>query len=93
MEKNKDFDSLEKFLDILIHAKGIKIINTDIQDDKKIISILKSKKPALDFDDGLHYFICKSLNLKIVSFDRHFDKTDIRRLEPKDVTTKNPPTL
>ncbi len=42
-------------------------------------------KVGLDFDDGLHYYYAKKIGLKLISFDKDFDKTDIKRLEPRDV--------
>ena len=44
-----------------------------------------AKRLNLDFDDAINYFICKSLKLGIVSFDKHFDKTDIKRVEPASI--------
>ena len=41
---------------------------------------------GLDFDDTLNYYIVKKYKLEgIVSFNKHFDKTDIRRLEPSEI--------
>lgn len=41
-----------------------------------------SEKFNLDFDDAYQYFITKKFNLQIVSFDKDFDTTDIKRIEP-----------
>ncbi|MEM2998687.1 MAG: PIN domain-containing protein [Thermoproteota archaeon] len=42
-------------------------------------------KMKLDFDDALQYFVAKKLGVEVVvSFDRHFDKTDVERKEPRD---------
>ena len=44
------------------------------------------KEFDLDFDDAINYYIVKKYKMKsIVSFDRHFDKTDIESVEPVDV--------
>ena len=54
-----------------------------------ILSILVSKlndvkinaeKFNLDFEDSYQYTIAKNYDLKLVSFDKDFDKTDIKRL-------------
>lgn len=52
------------------------------------ISILKLKdvkinaeKFNLDFEDAYQYTIAKNYDLKLVSFDKDFDKTDIKRIE------------
>lgn len=84
--REKKAEDLEKFLEILAHAKGIKLISTSVADDREILQSMK--KTRLDLDDAINYYICKSLNLKIVSFDSDFDKTDIKRLEPKDVKSR-----
>lgn len=83
LSKNKKAEALGKFLDIIKYSRGIKIISTDVGDDRKIIELMKIFN--LDFDDALHYYICKNMNLKIISFDKHFDKTDVKRLEPKEI--------
>ena len=44
------------------------------------------EKIGLDFDDTLQYYVAKKLGVDaLVSFDKHFDKVDIRRLEPRDL--------
>jgi len=41
---------------------------------------------GLDFDDGLQYFIARKVGAEaVVSFDRHFDRTDLRRVEPAEI--------
>lgn len=40
---------------------------------------------SLDFDDAYQYTIAKIYNLQIVSFDKDFDKTDIKRKEPSEL--------
>ncbi len=40
----------------------------------------------MDFDDALNYYIVKKYKMEgIVSFDKHFDKTDTKRLEPSEI--------
>src|SRR3989338_4578999 len=80
LSRDKKIDELKNFLAIIRSSKGIKIINSDITDDEQIIDLMK--KYNLDFDDALHCYICKLYNLKLISFDKHFDKTPIKRLEP-----------
>ncbi|MCD6469816.1 PIN domain-containing protein [Candidatus Bathyarchaeota archaeon] len=42
-------------------------------------------KIKLDFYDALQYYLAKKLGAEaIVSYDKHFDATDIRRKEPSD---------
>jgi len=39
----------------------------------------------LDFDDALQYYYANKTGIKIISFDKDFDKTNIQRIEPKDI--------
>jgi len=40
----------------------------------------------LDFDDALQSYIAKKLGVKIVSFDKHFDKVKgLDRVTPEDI--------
>lgn len=36
----------------------------------------------LDFDDAYQYAIAKKYQLQLVSFDKDFDKTELKRIEP-----------
>lgn len=38
----------------------------------------------LDFDDKLHYYLAKKKKLQLISYDTDFDKTDLKRLTPKE---------
>jgi len=39
----------------------------------------------LDFDDAYQYVSAKKYDLQFLSFDKDFDKTDIKRKEPIDI--------
>ncbi|MGC9178904.1 MAG: PIN domain-containing protein [Vulcanisaeta sp.] len=65
--------------------RGLVIIDLPLEEE--IMAAELAAKVDLDFDDGLHYYYAKRMGLKIVSFDGDFDRTDIGRLEPKDVKT------
>lgn len=83
LTRNEKITELQKFLDILRHAEGIKILNTDFTDDKLILENMKKWK--LDFDDSIQYYLCKTHELTMVSFDDDFDATDLKRVEPQNV--------
>ncbi|HOE18785.1 MAG TPA: PIN domain-containing protein [Syntrophorhabdaceae bacterium] len=87
LERSKKIDMLKVFLRDINDSKGLKRMDTTTMEE--LFAVQLTKKTGLDFDDALHYFICKSFGLKVVSFDKHFDKTDIKRLEPKDVLKKS----
>ncbi len=76
-------DLLISFIEQLSNFKGLTIYPTNLEEEYEIAQL--TKKLKLDFDDSLHYYVAKKLNLQLVSFDRHFDKVDIARKEPKDI--------
>lgn len=80
MERTGRHDHLLEFLKDVDSAKGLKRFDTTTLDELEALRISKTLK--LDFDDAIQYFICKTHNLKIVSFDQHFDNKDITRIEP-----------
>ena len=47
--------------------------------------VKSSQKYNLDFDDAYQYTLAKKRGFKIVSFDKDFDKTDIKRMEPQQL--------
>ena len=51
------------------------------------IQILCKEQPEfnLDFDDAYQYQVAKVYSCTLISFDKDFDKTDIIRIEPKNV--------
>ncbi len=51
------------------------------------------KKFNLDFDDTIDYYIVKKYKMEgIVSFDKRFDRTDIKRVELVDLLQRYPKT-
>ncbi|MBI4746452.1 MAG: type II toxin-antitoxin system VapC family toxin [Deltaproteobacteria bacterium] len=83
MERTGRHDLLLEFLKDVDSAKGLRRFDTTTLDELDALRLGKSVK--LDFDDSIQYFICETHNLKIISFDRHFDNKDIMRIEPIDV--------
>ena len=79
MTKNVKIAELLEFLSDIASSKIIRI-ETNSEDEMNALNAMAKLK--LDFDDGLQYYACKKYNLKIISYDKHFDKTSIKRLEP-----------
>lgn len=75
--------ALVSFIESIRGFKGLTVYPTDLEEEYEISKL--SKKIKLDFDDSLHYYVAKKLSLDLVSFDKHFDKTDLKRKEPKDI--------
>ena len=44
-----------------------------------------SKEFKLDFDDAYQYCLAKTYSLQLISFDKDFDRTDIKRKEPQEL--------
>jgi len=79
-----DPNSLATFLGNLEHSAGLSIYDTNLSDE--MAAALITQKIDLDFDDTLQYYVAKKLGVDaLVSFDKHFDKVDIRRIEPRDL--------
>ena len=82
MIRNDRIDKLIEFLSDIISSKIIRL-DTNTNDELNVIRAMKKLK--LDFDDSLQFHVCQKNDLKIISYDKHFDKTTIKRLEPNDV--------
>ena len=67
-----------------IIANNTEILSIDINSLKDLIPI--SIKYNLDYDDAYQYLIAEKYDLKIVSFDKDFDRTEKGRIEPKMIT-------
>jgi len=74
---------LIRFLNDLRAFVGLRVINTSL-DDKLHIAQL-AKQMNFGFDDAYQYYAARLHNLKIVSFDRDFDKGEIQRVEPSQI--------
>ncbi|MFA4701995.1 PIN domain-containing protein [Pyrococcus kukulkanii] len=62
---------------------GVTLLRLSLFDLDDVIKA--SKKFNLDFDDAYQYTLAKKYNLKIVSFDSDFDKTDLGRVSPNNI--------
>ena len=74
---------VSKFLSEILTWHGLTIIDLSVEEENMASDI--ANNIGLDFDDGLQYYYAKKVKLNIVSFDEDFDKTDIKRIEPKDI--------
>ncbi|PIN90591.1 VapC toxin family PIN domain ribonuclease [Candidatus Pacearchaeota archaeon CG10_big_fil_rev_8_21_14_0_10_32_14] len=79
MTRNKQEIALVDFLLFFDKSKIIRI-DTSTSDEQYACKIMNESK--LDFDDSIQLSLCKKSNLTIVSYDKHFDKTSIKRIEP-----------
>lgn len=73
---------VEVFLAEISTWRGLEVVRSNLEDE--IEAARAAAKVGLDFDDGLHYYYAKKLGLAVVSFDKDFDKTGVKRLEPAE---------
>ncbi|MGC8832108.1 MAG: type II toxin-antitoxin system VapC family toxin [Thermoproteota archaeon] len=62
---------------------GLNVYETSIEDEMAASMLMDKIK--LDFDDAIQYYLAKKLGVEaIVSYDKHFDKVDVKRREPSE---------
>ncbi len=84
LTKNHKVGAAKKFLEYVFSLDGLKVVNTTVQDDLKIIELME--KTGLDFDDCLQYYVALETNcLGIISFDKDFKKTKLNAFFPAQV--------
>ncbi len=77
----KNGEPLVMFARNIENSAGMRVYETTIEDE--IAIAILSDKIGMDFDDALQYYVAKKIGVgAIVSFDRHFDKLNIPRIEP-----------
>jgi len=62
----------------MAHSAGLSIYDTNLSDG--MAAALITQEIGLDFDDTLQHYVAQKLGS-----DRHFEKLDIRRIEPRDL--------
>ena len=72
IEKNGNMAGLEKFLDWVTHTPGLTVYHTTPDEEKEVVFLMEKTK--LDFDDALQYYVAKTLDASIISFDRGFNE-------------------
>jgi len=71
------------FLRNIQGSLGLNVYETSMEDEMAASMLMDKVK--LDFDDTVQYYLAKKLGVKaIVSYDKHFDKVDIKRKEPSE---------
>lgn len=80
LDRNKKREGLKNFLQRIEESQAWTIYPTSTREEREALTY--AEQFSLDFDDALHYYVAKTLNLTLVSFDRDFDKTDTIRIEP-----------
>jgi predicted nucleic acid-binding protein len=70
----------------LIIDGGLHVVRLGSEDMQEVAQVAEAH--TLDLDDAYQYVVARMYNLTLVSFDRDFDKTDLRRREPIDILAK-----
>jgi len=63
--------------------RGLTIVDLPVEEE--LMASELARRTGLDFDDGLQYYYAKKAGTQIVSFDKDFDKIDVRRVEPREI--------
>jgi predicted nucleic acid-binding protein len=71
---------LSRFLDDVCGDAGVQMVRLMPSELRFLPAI--SHRFGLDFDDAYQYAAATFRNLPFLSFDRHFDSTDLKRREP-----------
>ena len=78
----KRLDLFSDFLNEII-LDGIRVLSLEANDLIQVEATTIQYK--LDFDDTYQYLLAEKNNLKLVSFDKDFDKTPNKRTTPQEV--------
>ena len=78
----KNFALFISFLEDIV-IDGIDILSLQPEELNTLEHPLQ--KFNLDFDDAYQYAISKKYDLQLISFDKDFDRTDIKRKTPAEV--------
>jgi len=67
----------------MIFNAGVKMISLTAQDMEDLAK--SAQVFNLDFDDAYQYIVAEKYDLKIISFDSDFDRTDRGRITPDEI--------
>jgi len=66
-----------------IVGANMSVLSLSITETEMVVAV--SHKYALDFDDAYQYAVAGNHGLRIVSYDKHFDKTKLGRATPHEI--------
>jgi len=73
----------EEFLSDVIEDSGVTRISLTVHELKQILAIIQQFQ--IDFDDAYQYVATLQHDYKLVSFDKDFDRTKIKRQTPTQI--------
>jgi predicted nucleic acid-binding protein len=75
---------LVAFLGNIDRSLGLSVYDTDTVEESQVADV--ANEMGLDFDDAIQFYVARKLRVEcIVTFDKHFDGLDVRRVEPKNL--------
>jgi len=87
LDSLKRREKLKTFLASLAGYRGLRVHFTTIAEELRALEL--AEKEGLDIDDAIQYAVALSEGAgAIVSFDKHFDRLKIPRVEPAEVIRK-----
>jgi predicted nucleic acid-binding protein len=81
--KFKKYSLFVSFLNDMV-KNGMNIISLSTEELMELNETVEEFN--LDFDDAYQYLAAKNHHLQLVSFDKDFNRTDINRKEPQEIT-------
>ncbi len=81
--KFKKYSLFVSFLNDMV-KNGMNIISLSTEELMELTE--KVEEFNLDFDDAYQYLAAKNHHLQLISFDTDFNKTDINKKEPQEIT-------
>jgi hypothetical protein len=81
LHKMKMSKVFKEFIEDFIKDTEIKVYEIEPDELPRVLEF--AQKFNLDFDDAYQYAVAEKYDLKIISFDNDFDKTDKGRLTPE----------
>jgi uncharacterized protein len=83
MTKLNKKEEFLNFITDIFNNSSINTISLLPSDMNRLISSMNKYK--LDFDDAYQYICVKKYDLKLVTFDKDFNKTDLKIYKPLDI--------
>jgi predicted nucleic acid-binding protein len=85
MSREGKTEELREFLND-VEELSVKRLDTSIDEEADAVEAMREH--GLDFDDAIQHQACEENELEIISYDTHFDGTEIKRREPGEVNQK-----
>lgn len=74
---------LPKFIEDIFVNGAVVLVSIAPEDMSKVVS--RMSESSLDFDDAYQYVAAEQSSAHIISFDKDFDRTDIKRKTPIEI--------